>query len=69
MDGTFSLFVTSVASLMKNLTIGVPCQIWQPGKLNKNHIHKKEGKNEKDLYIHTNFDGTDSLYVISGPDI
>jgi hypothetical protein len=32
-------------------------------------LEKKEGKNEKDLYIHNHIDGTDSLYVISGPDI
>jgi hypothetical protein len=30
---------------------------------------KKEGKNEKNLYIHNHIDGTDSLYVTSGPDI
>jgi hypothetical protein len=47
---------------------------------NKNRLHKpprlvdfslqqKEGKNEKDRYIHNHIDGTDSLYVISGPDI
>jgi hypothetical protein len=32
-------------------------------------LEKKEGKNEKDLYIHDYSDGTDGLYVISGPDI
>jgi hypothetical protein len=32
-------------------------------------LEKKEGKNEKDLFIHNNFDGTDSMYVISGSDI
>ena len=29
---------------------------------------QKEGKNEKDLYIHNNFDGTDSLHSAPGPD-
>jgi hypothetical protein len=32
-------------------------------------LQQKEGKNEKDLHIHNNFDGTDNLHVISGPDI
>jgi hypothetical protein len=32
-------------------------------------LEKKEGKNEKDLYIHNSSHGADGLYVISGPDI
>jgi len=32
-------------------------------------LQKEEGKNEKDRYIHYYIDGTDSLYVISDPDI
>jgi hypothetical protein len=32
-------------------------------------LEKKEGKNEKDLDIHDYFVGTDSLHVLSGPDI
>ena len=28
----------------------------------------KKGKNEKDLYIHNNFDGIDSLHSAPGPD-
>ncbi len=41
----------------------------KPPKLVDFSLEKKEGKNEKDLYIHNRFDGTDSLYVISNPDI
>jgi hypothetical protein len=32
-------------------------------------LEKKEGKNEKNLYIHNSSNGTDGLYVISGSDI
>ncbi len=34
----------------------------------KNLEHQKEGKNEKDIYIHNNFDGTYSLHSAPGPD-
>jgi hypothetical protein len=33
----------------------------------KNLEQKKEGKNEKDLYIHNHFDGSDSLHSAPGP--
>jgi hypothetical protein len=46
---------------MKNCTIGVIRQIWKPDEINKNHIQKKEGKNEKDNCNHNNFNGIDSL--------
>jgi hypothetical protein len=45
--------------------------IWlhKPPKLVDLSLEKKEGKNEKDLYIHNSSHGTDGLYVTSGPDI
>jgi hypothetical protein len=43
--------------------------LYQPPKLVEFSTQKKEGKNEKNLYIHNHIDGTDSLYVTSGPDI
>jgi hypothetical protein len=44
-------------------------RLHKPPKLVEFSTQKKEGKNEKDLYIHNYYDGTDSLYVTSGPDI
>jgi hypothetical protein len=41
----------------------------KPPKLVDLSQQKKEGKNEKNLYIHNHIDGTDGLHVISGPDI
>jgi hypothetical protein len=41
----------------------------KPPKLVDLSEQKKEGKNEKDLYIHNSSHGTDGLYVISGSDI
>jgi hypothetical protein len=41
----------------------------KPPRLVDFSLEKKEGKNEKDHYIHNHFDGTDGLYVTSGPDI
>jgi len=45
--------------------------IWlhKPTKLVDLSLEKKEGKNEKDLYIHNSSHGTGGLYVTSGPDI
>ena len=34
----------------------------------QNLEQQKEGKNEKDLYIHNYIDGTDSLHSAPGPD-
>jgi hypothetical protein len=39
-----------------------------PGLVNFS-LKMKEGINEKDLCIHNNFDGNDSLCVTSSPDI
>jgi hypothetical protein len=41
----------------------------KPPRLVDFSLQQKEGKNEKDRYIHNHIDGTDSLHVISGPDI
>jgi hypothetical protein len=41
----------------------------KPPRLVDFSTQQKEGKNEKNLYIHDHFVGTDSLYVSSGPDI
>jgi hypothetical protein len=43
--------------------------LYGPPGLVEFSTQKKEGKNEKDLYIHNSFDGADGLYVIPGPDI
>ena len=44
-------------------------RLHKPPKLVDLSEQKKEGKNEKDLYIHNSSHGTDGLYVISGSDI
>jgi hypothetical protein len=41
----------------------------KPPRLVDFSLQQKEGKNEKNLYIHNSSNGTDSLYVISGSDI
>ena len=41
----------------------------KPPRLVDFSLQMKEGKNEKDLYIHNHIDGTNGLYVISGPGI
>jgi hypothetical protein len=38
------------------------------GLILQNLEQQKDGKNEKDLYIHNRFDSTDSLHSASGPD-
>jgi hypothetical protein len=40
----------------------------KPPRLVDFSLQMKEGKNEKDLYIHNNFNSTDSLHSAPGPD-